>query len=295
MINKEKWIPIPNTIVKSNLKDYTKLVYAYLELVLVFYFTKGDKIIPSNYKISKTLNLKFETVKKAIQELTESGLLQNNQLYYFNKDNQLDNSMFNDTELFKVGANVSKEIGGFTEFPFEILSSKDLSSGERMSWIRIKSVKLDRIHFNGIATKTCISINTFKRHVKSLKEKGYLKYIVKRNSDKIEDTEILDLELFQAPTFKYPKDDENVKACEEKQFKQKDTIKAQVADAIKAEEIKMELNDNEIITKELETLNSERKNLVIKMNNEPNKASIYYSKIIEIDEKIAKIKKQMDN
>lgn len=328
----KKWIPLPNTIIKANLKDYTKLVYAYLELVLVFYFFKGEKTIPSNYKISKTLNIDIKTVNKSIQELTETGLLQNNQLYYFTKNNQLDNSMFNETELFNIGANVSKEIGGFTEVPLEILSSKDLSSGERMSWIRIKSVKLDKIHWNGIATQTDISIRTFEKHVKSLKEKGYLNYRVKRNSNKINDTEILDLELFQAPNanaIKAYEEEQKNESIETTKTIETEEIKATVAEASKAEfdyyydddfdyddngydyyydddyitteevenntsqnfdESKAEYNS--IISNDLEQLNSERKQIVIEMNNNPNKASIYYAKLIEIDEKIEKLNKK---
>lgn len=64
------------------------------------------------------------------------------------------------------------------------------------------------------------------------------------------------------------------------------------SDESKAEDESVIEEDNSIISNELEQLNSERKQIVIEMNNNPNKASIYYSKLIEIDEKIAKLNKK---
>lgn len=90
--------------------------------------------------------------------------------------------------------------------------------------------------------------------------------------------------------------DNVVKNKEEKMTDEEfDAILAAVDDspitkAIISDESKAE--DKVVLNKELEQLNSERKQIVIEMNNNPNKASIYYDKLIEIDEKIEKLNKK---
>lgn len=66
---------------------------------------------------------------------------------------------------------------------------------------------------------------------------------------------------------------------------------SQISDESKAEDELIE-EYNSIISNDLEQLNSLRKQIVIEMNNNPNKASIYYSKLIEIYEKIEKLNKK---
>lgn len=340
----KNWVELPNTIIYSNnLEDYTKLVYAHLEFHLFF---QKEQELPSKNSISKILNLNTRTVTKALQELTEKGLLQDNNLYCLTKDNKIDETIFSNTEEFTIKEYASK-IGGFTKVPLEILSSKDLSSGERMSWIRIKSVKLDKIHIRGIATSVNYSFNNLKRHIKSLNEKGYLIYDV-YNGNKLADKYIYNMKLFEKSinansknAFEEEQKNESIETTKNIETEQVETTEATVAEASKAEKkIIIEFDyyydddndyddgydyyydedyipteqidnntainsdeskdedesvieeDNSIISNELEQLNSEKKQIVTKMNNNPNKASIYYTKLIEIDEKIAKLNKK---
>ena len=195
--NKEiKTIPAPKTILYSTeLTPATILIYIYLikELFLKQFSRKNFKL--SKSKLATKLNLSRITVFNSIKQLQELELVdfENNEIYYKDVNDNLqkyDEYSFN--EKFAV-----RFFGGYIETPKAILYSDELTANEKITLLKIKSVKLDTIHLNGIATITNTERRTFTNNIKSLKEKGFLTYEVISTGKKINDSQIINLKVYE--------------------------------------------------------------------------------------------------
>lgn len=193
---------LPKSILyNENLKPTDIILYTHLTKELVLKYKSKNKFKISPTELSKKLNISINTIKSSIKFLEEKNLLnlEENKLYFISKQFNSTES-FNDYQnLFTNSYLVKEELGGYVEVSDTILYSNELTAAEKTAWIKIKSVKLNHLHINGIATITNTPLRTFKKQIATLKEKGYINYSVKRNGKKVNDTEIINLQLNEVP------------------------------------------------------------------------------------------------
>lgn len=204
MNNEKQTTALPkNMLYNSGLKSTELIVYTYFvkELFFKSISKKYFKLSPTH--IAKKLNISKPTVMAAIKSLKEKNLIniEEKKVYYISKsDNRIES--FEDFTFygFEEGCLVKSEFGGYVEVPDAILYDSVLTASEKTAWIKIKSINFNgmkKIHISGIATISKTPLNTFEKQVRSLREKGYLSYCVKRNSNKQNDTEIVNLKLLE--------------------------------------------------------------------------------------------------
>ena len=213
--NKEiKTIPTPKTILYSNeLTPATILIYIYLvkELFLKRFSEKNFKLNKSI--LATKLNLSRITIINSIKQLQELELVdfENNEIYYKDiNDNLQKYDEYSFSEKFAV-----RFFGGYIESPKAILYSSELTANEKITLLKIKSVKLDTIHLNGIATITNTERRTFTRNIKSLKEKGFLTYEIIATGEKINDSQIINLKVYEKSIKQNEEKESDLKSPEE--------------------------------------------------------------------------------
>lgn len=198
----KKTTPTPKTILySSKLTPSEILIYIYLIKVIHFYYITRKSYKINVSEISTKLNLSRPTTRKSINKLIELNLLDvnTNTLYYFNKYDRLENWEDFNNEAFKYSELIKDSFNGYVEMSDDLLFNQELLAGEKITLLKIKSVKLEKLHFNSICKITNMNRNTFKDSLKKLKEKGYIKYNLKRIGSNIEDTQIVNLQIFDKP------------------------------------------------------------------------------------------------
>lgn len=198
----KKTTPTPKTILySSKLTPAEILIYIYLIKVIHFYYITRKSYKINVSEISTKLNLSRPTTRKSINKLIELNLLDvnTNTLYYFNKYDRLENWEDFNNEAFKYSELIKDSFNGYVEMTDDLLFNQELLAGEKITLLKIKSVKLEKLHFNSICKITNIKRDNFNKLLSKLKEKGYIKYNLKRIGSNIEDTQIANLQIFDKP------------------------------------------------------------------------------------------------
>lgn len=273
----KKTTPTPKTILySSKLTPAEILIYIYLIKVIHFYYITRKSYKINVSEISTKLHLDRKTTRKSINKLIELNLLdvKTNTLYYFNKYDRLENWEDFNNEAFKYSELIKDSFNGYVEMTDDLLFNQELLAGEKITLLKIKSVKLEKLHFNSICKITNMNRNTFKDSLKKLKEKGYIKYNLKRNGSNIEDTQIVNLQIFDKPI---QNESENETKKEVKIITKNET-KIQTKNEIE-----------NLSTKKEETIQNEITNEITNETNETNETK----EEIQINSKWEEMKKQI--
>ena len=273
----KKTTPTPKTILySSKLTPAEILIYIYLIKVIHFYYITRKSYKINVSEISTKLHLDRKTTRKSINKLIELNLLDvnTNTLYYFNKYDRLENWEDFNNEAFKYSELIKDSFNGYVEMTDDLLFNQELLAGEKITLLKIKSVKLEKLHFNSICKISNMNYKTFQRLLSKLKEKGYIKYNLKRIGSNIEDTQIVNLQLFDKPVQNEIKNE--VKIITKNETKNEVEI-------ITKNETKNEVEN--LSTKKEETIQNEITNEIISTNETKEE--------IQINSKWEEMKKQI--
>lgn len=199
-----KSVYLSKEILKNNqLSPATKLVAHHL-----FHLSgwEQENVIQSSRQIGKQLGISHPTAISALTTLQDLGFLQ------INKDNTfnflLNGILINKSELSN--KQICNLVGDFVVVPTFSLYCDELTPAERDAYFKFFdfyykidnesfSLKKSKINISSVATYYGESERNFRKHIKNIKDKGYIDYkSVKTNSSEGIRTKLIGVKAFTA-------------------------------------------------------------------------------------------------